>query len=261
LIPYFSPPALHLGPFTIDPFGVLAAIGVYVGARIAAGRAARQGLDPTPVIDFLLYGVIGGVLGGHAVHLFLYHPEELHSASRVLRAWEGLSSFGGLFGGVTAALIYFRKKHIRLLDYGDAFALGIAPGWGIARVGCFVVHDHPGVFSDFPLAVAFPGGSRFDLGLFDAVALFTITVVVYLLARRPAFKGRLLAVVAVLYGIQRFFSDFLRATDGYADARYFGLTPAQYFCFLLLGWGIYQLIKARRAGESTGQPGGLSAAS
>ena len=40
---------------------------------------------------------------------------------------------------------WFRVKRIRFRDYADAFALGIAPGWGVARIGCFTVHDHPGV--------------------------------------------------------------------------------------------------------------------
>jgi phosphatidylglycerol:prolipoprotein diacylglycerol transferase len=251
LIPYFAPPPLALGPLTVDPFGALAAVGIYVGARLAAGRAARKGLDPLPIIDFLFWGVLAGILMGHAVHLFLYHPEELRDPAKIFKVWEGLSSFGGLLGGLIAAVVYFRKKRIRLLDYGDAWALGIAPGWGIARLGCFVVHDHPGVRSDFFLAVAFPGGARHDLGLYDALALFAIAAVLYVLARRSAWQGRLLPLLALLYGVQRFFTDFLRATDGYSDPRYLGLTPAQYFCVLLVGWGVYQLVRSARAARGS----------
>jgi phosphatidylglycerol:prolipoprotein diacylglycerol transferase len=246
VIPFIPTPSLSLGPLSIDPFGLFAAVGIYFGARLAVGRAARQGLDPTPIIDFLVWGVLSGILVGHLVHLLLYHPEELRDPARVLKVWEGLSSFGGLLGGAGAAVIYFRRKGLRLLDYGDAFALGIAPGWGIARLGCFAVHDHPGALSDFPLAVAFPGGARHDLGLYDAIALFAIAIALYALARRRAFAGRLLPVLGLLYGAQRFLTDFLRASDvSYADPRYFGLTPAQYFCVLLVGWGLFTLARGR----------------
>ncbi len=263
MIPYFELPSLHLGPFTLQAFGVFAALGVYVGARLAAREAQRHGLDPRPLTDYAVWGVAAGVLGGHAIHLLLYHPEELSDWRRVLSFWEGLSSFGGLLGAVIAAVVYFGRRPIRFDDYADSFALGIAPGWGIARIGCFVIHDHPGVRTSFPLAVRFPesaahvlgfSGTRHDLGLDDAIALFAFAAVLYFLDRRGLLRGRLLAVLALLYGTSRFLLDFLRAADvPYADARYLGLTPAQYFCFALWGYGIWKLASRGRAREAAGE--------
>jgi phosphatidylglycerol:prolipoprotein diacylglycerol transferase len=247
VIPYVELPSLHLGPLTLQAFGLFAALGVYAAARLAVREAERHGLDPRPISEFAVWGVAAGVLGGHAVHLLCYHPDW----RRVLSFWEGLSSLGGLAGGVLAAVVYFRRAHVRLDDYGDAFALGIAPGWGIARIGCFVVHDHPGVKTHFPLAVHFPAsaeailgfsGTRHDLGLYDALALFAFAVVLYALDRRGLLRGRLLALLALLYGTSRFLLDFLRASDvPYADARYLGLTPAQYLCFALWAYALWKL--------------------
>jgi phosphatidylglycerol:prolipoprotein diacylglycerol transferase len=60
-------------------------------------------------------------------------------------------------------------------------------------------------------------------------------------------RDRLLAVLALVYGTSRFFLDFLRATDvPYPDARYLGLTPAQYFCFGLWAYGVWRLASYRR---------------
>jgi len=269
VIPYFELPSLHLGPLTLQAFGLFAALGVYAAARLSVREAARHGLDPRPVSEFAVWGVAAGVLAGHAVHLLFYHPEELSDWRRVLSFWEGLSSLGGLLGGVLAALVYFRRAHVRLDDYGDAFALGIAPGWGIARIGCFVIHDHPGVKTSFPLAVNFPdraeavlgfSGTRHDLGLYDALALFAFAGILYYLDRRGLARGRLLALLALLYGTSRFLLDFLRASDvPYADARYLGLTPAQYFCFALWAYAAWKLSTtrygARRAEESAAGTG------
>ena len=53
-------------------------------------------------------------------------------------------------------------------------------------------------------------------------------------------------MLALLYACGRFFFDTLRATDlNYVDARYFGLTPAQYCCIVLIVFGIYGLVKWR----------------
>lgn len=245
MIPYYKPGPWHLGPLTIEAFGILAAAGIYLAARLAVRAAKKQGLDLLPLIDFAPWGVGGGIVMGHFVHLFLYHPEELAEGPlRILKVWDGLSSFGGLLGGILAAVIYFRVKRVSFWKYADAFALGMAPGWGVARMGCFAVHDHPGIRSNSFIAVNFPGGPRFDLGLIDGLMLFLLAALLYTIARAGLLKGKLLALLAVLYGIQRFFTDFLRATDtGYVDARYFGLTPAQYGCILLVGYGLWRLVK------------------
>jgi phosphatidylglycerol:prolipoprotein diacylglycerol transferase len=247
VIPYFQPPSYRLGPFTLEVFGLFAAAGVMLGARLASRRARQEGLDASLLLDYAFWGVVSGVVFGHLVHIFLYHPEELSEPLRLLRVWDGLSSFGGLLGALLAAYVFFRKRGVPFSTYSDAFALGVAPGWGVARLGCFAVHDHPGVRTSFFLAVRFPGGPRHDLGLYDAILLFAAAAALHTLSRAPAawqswLKGRRLALLAVMYGVGRFFLDFLRARDlTYVDARYFGLTPAQYACVAIVAWGVYVL--------------------
>jgi phosphatidylglycerol---prolipoprotein diacylglyceryl transferase len=257
LIPWFEPPSLTLGPFTLQTFGVLTVLGVYVGAQIAARTAQADGLDRRAVLDFAVVAVAAGVLGGHLVHLGFYHQEELRDPWRVLKFWEGLSSMGGLSGAIVAAAFWFRRRGIPFGPYGDAFALGLAPGWGIARVGCFTVHDHPGVRSDFFLAVDFPGGPRHDLGLYEAILLFALGGLLWALRRRRLLRGRLLPLLALLYGVGRFLLDFLRARPGeipYADGRQLGLTYAQWFAMGLVGFALVRLISSLAATRPPARP-------
>jgi phosphatidylglycerol:prolipoprotein diacylglycerol transferase len=256
VIPWFELPTLTLGPVSIQSFGVLSALGILL-ATLLNSRAARQlGKDPQVPVDFAVVGVLAGVVGGHLVHLLAYHPEELRDPWRIVMLWEGLSSMGGLLGGVVAAVIWFRVKRIPLRDYSDAFALGIAPGWGVARIGCFTVHDHPGVLTSFPLAVQFPDGPRHDLGLYEAIVLLSIGAVLWALHRRGALRDGLLPLLALSYGTARFFLDFLRARDvPYADARHLGLTFAQYTAVALVAWGAAQLVRRRGGGFARAAPG------
>ncbi len=253
MIPYFEIPPLKLGPLELHAFGALSALGIYMGARLAA-RAARLYApgNERALVESAPWLVVGGVIGGHFVHLFGYHPEILQRDgwTSILRIWEGQSSMGGLLGAMITLLILFRVKNWKILPNLNAFALGLAPGWAIARLGCFAAHDHPGVLTDFPLAVAFPGGARHDLGLYDALVLGALTLLLYLLARKPRPEGQLMGVLAIGYAVPRFFLDFLRAGADdpsltFVDGRILGLTPAQYVAMILLCIGTWLLLRAR----------------
>ena len=252
MIPYFELPALNL-PFgqRIDIFGVLSAAGVVLGAWLAA-RQARQywpGRDG-PLREMVTWAVVFGLFGGHFMHVFAYHPELLTASDPLLifRFWEGLSSMGGVLGALVGIFIYFRRIKTPVGPFLDALALGTAPGWMVARIGCFLVHDHPGVRTDFFLAVDFPvrmyGGPRHDLGLYDVFVLGAISVLLYALKQRRPKEGRLMGWLAVTYTPARFFLDFLRASDlSFVDRRYAGLTPAQYVVVGLFVAGVWLLTR------------------
>jgi phosphatidylglycerol:prolipoprotein diacylglycerol transferase len=245
VLPFWEPPKLHLGPLTVELFGLFVAAGAFLGLYLGQRHARRLGLPDQPILEALVWAIGLGLFTAHWAHLAFYHPEEMaKSRLQPLRFWDGSSSLGGAAGGVVAILIFFKVKRLPVWDYADAFALGVAPGWAVARLGCFAVHDHPGSLSKFPLAVDFPMGARHDLGLYEALLLGAIGLLVHALARRGRCPGQLIGVVALGYGLGRFALDFLRAQDlprAYVDVRYAGLTAGQYICFLLVGYGFYRL--------------------
>ena len=78
----------------------------------------------------------------------------------------------------------------------------------------------------------------------------------FALATPGKLQNRLLHLLALHLRLGRFFFDTLRATDLDVDARYFGLTPAQYGCVLLVIYGIWGLATKRAS-----QPGATPASS
>jgi len=88
------------------------------------------------------------------------------------------------------------------------------------------------------------GGPRYDLGLVDAVALALIGVLLHVLKLYRPRQGRLMGVLAVTYSAQRFFTDFLRASDlDFVDRRLGGLTPGQYVVAGLFAVGVWLLVR------------------
>jgi phosphatidylglycerol:prolipoprotein diacylglycerol transferase len=251
VIPYLELPPISLGPVQIQPFGVFVCVAIVVGAILAGRRARMVGLPTGTVGNTVRVTAIFGIFGSHLVHVIAYHPQDLaHDPWILLKFWAGMSSLGGFFSAAIAGFIYLRWKRIPFLPYADTILFGFVPAWMIARVGCAVVHDHPGRYSRFPLAVRFPDGPRHDLGFYEVLLSLIWIPLVYWLGRKNKIDdpppGTILSVMTIAYCVPRFFLDFLRATDlPRHDVRYLGFTPAQYGCFLLTVMSIVFLIRLR----------------
>lgn len=232
MIPYIDIPPIRLvGPLAIQPFGLLVAIGLVVGYQVAMWETRRRGLDPKHTGSLVLWTLIGGFVVAHLVSVVFYFPEEIAANPLVLlKFWGSLSSYGGFAGGALAALYYIRREKLTLWPHVDMLALSLIAGWFFGRMGCSVVHDHPGKLSDFFLAVKYPGGARHDLGFYEW--LFTILLIAgaFTLRRLDLRPGSVLVMIMIAYAPVRFGLDFLRT----ADRLYAGLTPGQYFSIALL---------------------------
>jgi phosphatidylglycerol:prolipoprotein diacylglycerol transferase len=171
----------------------------------------------------------------------------------ILKIWQGgLSLFGGFIGAIIASIIYVRINKIDFWGYANAIMYGFPLGLGIGRIGCFINHLHLGKLSNFPLAVAFPDGSRLDMGLIESIFGFLLFAVYFFRLRKIA-EQIFLPVTMIAYGAVRFVLDFARANDiPQADIRYLSLTPAQYGSVLLILGGIYIFSKLRLSKASPG---------
>ncbi len=256
-VPYWPQPVWHLGPVVVQAWDIFVALGFLSGTWTAVRLVERDGRDPDVLLGYAPWALLVGFVFAHLVHVTLYEPERLaRDPWWILQFWNGVSSHGGFLGAAISLPIYFRLRRARVWDYADAMAVGVAVGWGVARIGCFLAHDHMGRLTDFPLAVAFPGGPRHDLGLEEALLTLPLAAVAWRLYLRRPPPGTVTAVVVGIYAVYRFFLEFLRATDlPRSDRRYAGLTPAQYGCFLLVAFALYAAMRARRARpEGTGAP-------
>ena len=268
LIPAFDTPILHIPlppglpweSLPIHGFGLLVAVGFVVGGRVALARARRLGLDPDHVQRVVGWLVVGTILGGHVGAELMYHPAELWSdPSRLLRVWQGLSSFGGFAVCLPLAWWYFRSRRLPFWPYADCLAHGFAIGWFFGRMGCFVTHDHPGPETTFWLGVygTCPGRAPtvacHDLGLYEGLWSLAVFALFVALDRVPRRAGTYALLLGLLYAPVRFVMDGFRPEV--TDARYLGMTPAQYgaaLLFVLCAIGV--AARRDRAGPSAPPP-------
>jgi phosphatidylglycerol:prolipoprotein diacylglycerol transferase len=247
VIPYFELREIPLwGGAALAAFGTLVFTGVVVGMLFALRRASQLGIPDREIANAIVCAVAAGFLGSHAMVLLSAGPAET-GALDWLAFWNGMDSFGGFFGALVGLALYFRRRP--WVRHADVLLQALVMGWVFGRLGCSLVHDHVGRRTDFFLALQFPGGARHDLGLYEF--LFTLLVLVpavLWLNRRPRPAGTTLWVIPLLYAPVRFLLDFLRHTDlPYPDARYAGLTFAQYASLVSLGIAFYFWRRTRRA--------------
>lgn len=234
----------------IQPWGFFVASGVIIGLLLGLKRAPRLGLDPDQFSALATWILIGGFLGARLMHVTAYAWDDYKdNLFEIIKLWEGgMSSYGGFIGATVGGIAFIKKSGINFLRYADLTSFAFVPAWAVGRIGCFAIHDHPGRLSDFFLAAemwAEPVGvagrvlqARHDLGLYDGILAAAMTAFFVWGNTKRRFDGFYLGWMCVLYSVPRFFLDSLRATDLYgSDARYAGLTPAQYGSILLLAIG------------------------
>jgi phosphatidylglycerol:prolipoprotein diacylglycerol transferase len=285
MIPYFEQPSFSLGPLSIHAFGLIVAASVFIGLMIAERRFDRLGLDRAIGDRMAWWLIAGGFLGAHLFAVIFYFPEKVvQNPLILLMVWGDISSFGSVLGGLAAVWLFFRLRHrdidattrARFLDVGVyVFVISLM----IGRIGCSVAHDHPGTVTRFPLAISLeraeaqqyisrvytnagraaelPPADQLsqmgfhDLGVYEFLYLAAVVVPIVVIAgRRPRAPGFFLALFIATYMPVRFALDFLRVSD----ARYAGLTPAQWLAMgaLLALAGI--LLRRRLVGAQTADP-------
>jgi phosphatidylglycerol:prolipoprotein diacylglycerol transferase len=256
MIPWFdiqfpAIPFPRIGPVSIHAFGILVATGILVGAWLTKKRARELGLVDEMVASMVTTILICGFLFAHLFDVFAYQIYGSRPTIwQLLNPTQGFSSFGGFMGALAGLFYWCWRNKQPVMPYADSLGYGLATGWMFGRLGCFTAHDHPGRLTSFFLAVKYPvqeyGGTRFDLGLLEALWAMSVALIFAILRRKRRPLGIYVTILTLAYVPVRFGLDFLRATDlAIHDVRYGGLTPAQWGCLPALAAGIGLLIWTR----------------
>lgn len=249
MIPFIYIPIIQIGPITLQIWGLLVSLGILTALLIAKKILQQRGIDDKHLISLAFWIIVGAFLGARIFHTLFYEPAFFFANPiEILKIWHGgLSSYGGFAGALFAALIFFKKNRVDPNYYVHAIIFAFPWGWAIGRVGCFLIHDHPGTLTHSILGLKYPDGTRFDLGLIEILNGLGMGLVTLVSKKLKAGDMTVSSIGILWYGGFRFLTDFLRATDlSGSDARYLGLTPAQYGSILLCVGATFILSRSSR---------------
>ncbi|HWK88492.1 MAG TPA: prolipoprotein diacylglyceryl transferase [Longimicrobium sp.] len=262
------PVLFEFGGLTVTSFGLMIALAFLAGGWVAARGLERAGRDPDQAWDLAVWAAVGGILGAKLYYMVLHWNETVLDPMAALTSRSGLVWYGGFIGGAAAVLFRLYRLRLPVWPFGDALAPGLALGYVLGRIGCFLVGDDYGAPSSAPWAVAFPRGAppstAGNLRAFgvevpagtpdDAVlavhptqlyeAGIMLAIFFVLLRVRPRLAhtpGRLFFLWLALAGAERFFVEIFRAKDD----RFLGVfSVAQLISLLLIAtsaafvWGM-----------------------
>jgi phosphatidylglycerol:prolipoprotein diacylglycerol transferase len=223
------PRLFHIGNFSLPTYGLLVSTGVLLGLWISVRNSQKQGINPEDAWNLGILVVLCGIVGAKLLYIvndwgyYTAHPREIFSLGTLQAG--GVFS-GGLIAGFVSAAWYIRKHRMPALATSDAFAPGLALGHAIGRVGCFAAgccYGKPtnhfwGVTFTNPLAQSWVGTplntALEPTQLFEsAVELANFFILMWLLKRKK-FDGQVVAAYFFLYGVARYFLEFIRDDPG-----------------------------------------------
>lgn len=232
------PILFHIGSFPLRSWGLLLMIAFLMGAWRASKAAPRYGIKVEDYWDASLAGLFGGVLGGRLGYvlqnLSTYLEDPKKAIFSIAAVWQGgMTSFGGLLGGIAVGLYVCKKKGMNLWDAIDLGAPSLAIGMFFGRIGCLLNGCCYGHKCELPWAMDFhPDEHTAILGvhptqLYEALGVAIAYVILISLEKRRAFRGQIFLAFCVLYGTVRFVVEIWREQSGVESIKA-GLSTGQW---------------------------------
>lgn len=208
-----------IGSVTIHGYGLMIGIGVICCIIMGMRRARKYGLSDDAVIDIAIWGLIAGFLGAKLLFVIVEWKSFIADPLSLLGT-EGFVVYGGIIAGVLAAIIYCKCKKLVFLEYFDLCSASIALAQGFGRIGCFMAGCCYGRETDLPIGVIFPESSLAPAGvrvlptqLMSSAGNFCIMFLLLWHYKRRKKVGDTGFLYMLLYGVGRFFIEFLRDDD------------------------------------------------
>ncbi len=137
------------GKFDIAFYGIIIGIGMLTALLVVERNAVRHNEDPSVFYDFFILAVIAGIIGARAYYVAFewdYYKDDILKIINIRQG--GLAIYGGIIGGVIAALVFCRMRKYPFLKLADGSVLGILTGQIIGRWGNFFNCEAFGGYTD-----------------------------------------------------------------------------------------------------------------
>ena len=250
--------------------------------------------------SLFFWGILSLLVGARLFSTLIYHPNNTYILRPWLIFWpfqngrftglQGMSYHCGAFFGLLSVVIWAKVRKYSFREIGDMFVASIPLGYTFGRLGNFINAELYGKVTASPLGMIFPHAAPLPASeswvqeiaektgiaitgayvnlprhpsqlyemIFEGIVLWAI---IWFFRSRKPFKGFLVGLYFLGYGLFRFFIEYFREPD--ADLGYriefvkTGLPPAYYhhplsfttgqiLCFIMIVFGVVWLIAASR---------------
>jgi len=199
-------------------------VGVFLGGyALLNWQIKRGGGDEQDAGDFIVYGVLGVLVGARLGHVIFYDLDKaLKDPEWILQIWTGgLASHGAVVGLITAMWLFTKRRGIAFLEGSDRFAFSAALGAALVRLGNFFNSEIVGIKTDQTWGVRFPrfehtaaAPLRHPSQLYEFALGMLVLLALYIADKRwgkeDRPRGALISLFFALYFPGRFLIEYVK---------------------------------------------------
>ncbi len=240
------PELFKLGPVTLYSYGLFVALGFLAATMVSGYRAKKAGLLTGKIMDLNIYSFLAAIIGARVLYILTETAHYRQYPDQIWKIWEGgLVFYGGLIGGLLFYFWYTKRHKLDPLQTADILIPGVALGQSLGRLGCFFRGCCYGVKSGY-FGVVFP-----DIGdnlphvptqLIESAA--TLLIFIFLMKKKPRYKGELFVLYLLCYAPARFLIEFLRA-DERGPELFKVLSVSQFISLLFTALAVFLYVRLR----------------
>ncbi len=251
-----KPILFQIGGLQIHTFGVLVGLGFVAGLWLASRLARNAGFKSDLVYELAVPWILAGsLIGARLVYVISYWDRDFADRPwfEAFQVWRGgLVFYGGLIGGILAAVFRLWQLGLPVWKVGDCLAPGVALGHVFGRIGCLFNGCCFGQPTHLPWAIRFPPGvTPGDLPvhptqIYEALLNLALAGGLAWFHKRRRFDGQLFALYLISYAFVRSFTEWFRGDYGVKSAPLAGIfTPGQTASMVsfLAGVALYALLR------------------
>ncbi len=206
--------------FSVQWYGLMWTLSIFGCFFLGRWILAKENLSEENLVLIIQYIFIGAIIGARLGQVFFYQPSFfLAHPIEIFSVWKGgLSSHGGVIGGL-AAIYLFHRSHpeFELLWLLDRVALIIYLPAALIRFGNLMNSELIGKVTDVPWAFIFPGETepRHPVVLYESICYFILLFIVTQIYRSMGGKrpGFYVAFFFTFTFLTRFMLEFMKEPE------------------------------------------------
>ena len=241
-----NPVLLSIGPLEIRYYSLVYILGFllayWVLYKVAKDKKVKN-LTTQAVDDFMVYLILGTIIGGRLFHFIFYDPSVIWTNPlEILMIWHGGMAFhGGLIGALIGYWLFNKKHKVAFYDIADILMMPLAFALFLGRIANFINGELWGTVTNVKWCVVFPQADnlcRHPSQLYEAFYSLGIFFILWFeKARFKLQKGTIFWSFVLMYGLFRFIANFWRDVDA---------VTGQILSFIMVVVAVVFLVKLRK---------------